>query len=58
MRLATDELNLTLVVSRRFAASPERVFDARGRYLLVLNHDDVVPSQTGIFGCLCAWRIL
>lgn len=28
MRLATDELNLTLVVSRRFAASPERVFDA------------------------------
>jgi hypothetical protein len=28
MRLATDELNLTLVVSRRFAASPDRVFDA------------------------------
>jgi len=28
MRLATDELNLTPVVSRRFAASPERVFDA------------------------------
>lgn len=28
MRLATDELNLTLVVSRRFVASPERVFDA------------------------------
>ena len=28
MRPATDELNLTLVVSRRFVASPERVFDA------------------------------
>ena len=28
MRLATDEPSLTLVVSRRLAASPDRVFDA------------------------------